>query len=154
MPAATRRLARALRDRHIHKRAVEIGSRHSSSTPGWGTFFDQLARRAVETRLSEALAEEIGEPVPAEAVLIDIPKPERWRSDVWVTFERPPVGFEPLMPWRDVVGLTDDDFKRYEEHRRLIRIVTAEPYRDALSDSWEKLLMPPPGSSARPAPGK
>ena len=62
-------------------------------------------------------------------MLIDIPKPERWRSDVWVAFERPPVGFEPLMPWRDVVGLTDDDFKRYEEHRRLIRIVAAEPYR-------------------------
>ena len=38
--------------------------------------------------------------------------------------ERPPVGFELLMPWRDAVGLTDDDFKRYEEHRRLIRIVT------------------------------
>lgn len=143
MPAATRRLARALRDRHIHKRAVEIGSRAFELYARLGNlFFDQLARRAVETRLSEALAEEIGEPVPAEAVLIDIPKPERWRSDVWVKFERPPVGFEPLMPWRDVVGLTDDDFKRYEEHRRLIRIVTAEPYRDALSDSWEKLLMP------------
>ena len=82
------------------------------------------------------------EPVPAEAVLIDIPKPERWRSDVWVTFERPPVGFEPLMPWREVVGLTDEDFKRYEEHRRLIRIVAPEPYREALSRSWEKLLMP------------
>ena len=156
MPAATRRLARALRDRHIHKRAVEIGSRAFELYARLGNlFFDPLARRAVETRLSEALAEEIGEPVPAEAVLIDIPKPERWRSDVWVTFERPPVGFEPLMPWRDVVGLTDDDFKRYEEHRRLIRIVTAEPYRDALSDSWEKLLMPLwEQRFKRPAPGK
>jgi hypothetical protein len=46
------------------------------------------------------------------------------------------------MPWRDVVGLTDEDFKRYEEHRRLIRIVAAEPYREALSGSWERLLMP------------
>ena len=143
MPAATRRLAGALRDRHIHKRAVEIGSRGFELYARLGNlFFDPLARRDVETRLSEALADEIGEPIPAGAVLIDIPKPERWRSDVWVKFERPPVGFEPLMPWRDVVGLTDDDFKRYEEHRRLIRIVTAEPYRDALSDSWEKLLMP------------
>ena len=31
------------------------------------------------------------------------------------------------MPWREVVGLTDDDFKRYEEHRRLIRIVAPHP---------------------------
>jgi hypothetical protein len=143
MPTPTQRLARGLRDRHIYKRAVEIGSRAFELYARLGNlFFDPLARRDVETRLAAALAEEIGAPVPPEAVLIDIPKPERWRSDVWVTFERPPVGFEPLMPWRDVVGLTDDDFKRYEEHRRLIRIVVAEPYREVISHSWEKLLMP------------
>jgi uncharacterized protein len=143
MPASTRRLARGLRDRRIYKRAVEIGSRAFELYARLGNlFFDPLARRDVETRLATALAAEIGESVPAEAVLIDIPKPERWRSDVWVTFKQPPVGFEPLMPWRDVVGLTDDDFKRYEEHRRLIRIVAAEPFRDVLARSWEKLLMP------------
>jgi hypothetical protein len=75
-------------------------------------------------------------------VLIDIPKPERWSTDVWVQFHRPPVGFRRIMPWRDVVGLTDDDFKRYEEHRRLIRIVAAEPFRDAMSIHWERLLLP------------
>jgi len=42
----------------------------------------------------------------------------------------------------EVVGLADDDFKRYEEHRRLIRIVAAAPYRDALARSWERLVMP------------
>src|SRR5919107_6400559 len=143
MPAAPRRLAGALRDRQIYKRAVEIGSRAFELYARLGNlFFDTMARRDVEMRLSAGLSEEIGIPVPPEAMLIDIPKPERWRSDVWVRFERPPVGFEPLMPWREVVGLTDEDFKRYEEHRRLIRIVAAAPYREALSRSWEKLLMP------------
>jgi HD superfamily phosphohydrolase len=143
MPAATRDLARALRDRRIYKRAVEIGSRAFELYARLGNlFFDPLARRDVEIRLSAALAEEIGQAVPTEAVLIDIPKPERWRSEVWVTFDKPPVGFAPTMAWRDVVGLTDEDFKRYEEHRRLIRIVTAEPYREALSACWERLLMP------------
>ena len=143
MPASTRRLAAALRDRRIHKRAVEIGSRAFELYARLGNlFFDQNARRAVEIRLSTALGAEIGASVPDDAVLIDIPKPERWRTDVWVAFERPPVGFSPLMPWRDVVGLTDDDFKRYEEHRRLIRIVAAESYRDAFAASWERLLMP------------
>ena len=143
MPASTRRLARALRDRHIYKRAVEVGSRAFELYARLGNlFFDPLARRDVEIRLAAALSEEIGQDVPTEAVLIDIPKPERWRSDVWVTFDKPPVGFAQTMPWRDVVGLTDEDFKRYEEHRRLIRIVTAEPYREALSASWERLLMP------------
>jgi uncharacterized protein len=143
MPAATRGLARALRDRHIYKRAVEIGSRAFELYARLGNlFFDPVARRDVEIRLSTALEAEIGEAVPAEAVLIDIPKPERWRSDVWVKFAKPPVGFAPTMPWRDVVGLTDEDFKRYEEHRRLIRIVTAAPYRNALAASWERLLMP------------
>jgi uncharacterized protein len=143
MPASTQRLARALYHRQIHKRAVEIGSRASELYGRLGNlFFDPMARRDVEIELAKRLSAELGEDVPGESVLIDIPKPERWRTDVWVAFERPPVGFAPLMPWRDVVGLTDDDFKRYEEHRRLIRIVAAEPYRDALSESWERLLLP------------
>ena len=132
-----------MRERHIYKRAVEVGSRAFELYARLGNlFFDPLARRDVEIRLTAALSEEIGQAVPPEAVLIDIPKPERWRSDVWVTFDKPPVGFAPTMPRRDVVGLTDEDFKRYEEHRRLIRIVTAERFREALSASWERLLMP------------
>lgn len=143
MPPISRRLARALRDRRIHKRAVEIGSRAFELYARLGNlFFDPAARREVEIRLASGLAAELGADVPPETILIDIPKPERWRTDVWVAFERPPVGFSPLMPWRDVVGLTDDDFKRYEEHRRLIRIVAAEPYRDVVSASWERLLLP------------
>jgi HD superfamily phosphohydrolase len=143
MPEVTHRLAGALRGRHIHKRAVEIGSRAFELYARLGNlFFDQGARRAVEIHLAARLAEELGEDIPPEAILIDIPKPEHWRADVWVAFDRPPVGFAPLMPWRDVVGLTDDDFKRYEEHRRLIRIVAAAPYRDAVSASWERLLLP------------
>jgi hypothetical protein len=75
-------------------------------------------------------------------VLIDIPKPEKWRTEVWISFEQPPVGFGELMPWREVVGLGDEDFKRYEEHRRLIRIVTAEPYRATVRERWEDLVLP------------
>ncbi len=143
MPPITRRLARSLRDRRIHKRAVEIGSRAFELYARLGNlFFDPAARREVEGRLASGLAAELDEDIPPETVLIDIPKPERWRTDVWVSFARPPVGFSPLMPWRVVVGLTDDDFKRYEEHRRLIRIVAAEPYRDIVSASWERLLLP------------
>jgi HD superfamily phosphohydrolase len=143
MPAVTRRLAQALRDRRIHKRAVEIGSRAFELYARLGNlYFDPRARREVEVRLASGLADELEEEIPPETILIDIPKPERWRTDVWVAFERPPVGFSSLMPWRDVVGLTDDDFKRYEEHRRLIRIVAAEPYREIVAASWERLLLP------------
>jgi hypothetical protein len=143
MPETTRRLARALYERRFHKRAVEIGSRAFELYARLGNlFFDPLARREVETQLAASLARELGADVPNDAILIDVPKPERWRTDVWVAFARPPVGFSPLMAWRDVVGLSDDDFKRYEEHRRLIRIVVAEPFRDAVSASWERLLMP------------
>jgi HD superfamily phosphohydrolase len=143
MPPTTQRLARSLRGRVIHKRAVEISSRAFELYARLGNlFFDPLARRDVELKLAESLAARLRLDVPPEAVLIDIPKPERWGTDVWVHFERPPVGFSPFMPWRDVVGLTDEDFKRYEEHRRLIRIVVAEPYREAMAESWESLLFP------------
>lgn len=143
MPPPVRRLTMALRDRQIHKRAVEISARAFELYARLGNlYFDPAARRSVEIRLAMRLGEAMGVEVEPEAVLIDIPKPERWRTDVWVAFDRPPVGFQPLMPWREVVGLTNDDFKRYEEHRRLIRIVTAAPYRDAFAARWESLLMP------------
>ncbi len=149
MPAPTRRLTAALRERRVHKRAVEVSARAVELYGRLGNlWFDPAARREVECRLAAALAAELGAPVPPEAVLVDIPKPERWRTDVWVWYERPPVGFGRLMPWKEVVGLGDDDFKRYEEHRRLIRIVAAAPFRDALAERWERLLVPLLGGGA------
>jgi HD superfamily phosphohydrolase len=148
MPSATRNLTRALRDRRIYKRAVEISARAFELYARLGNlYFDPLARRAVETQLAANLGAALGVEIAPEAILIDIPKPERWRTDVWVEFDRPPIGFRQLMPWREVVGLTNDDFKRYEEHRRLIRIVTDAPYRDAFAARWEQLLMPLVGAA-------
>jgi hypothetical protein len=143
MPAPTRRLTAALHERRFHKRAVEVSARAFELYGHLGNlFYDPDARRAGEIQMTEVLAAVINHPVPPDAILIDIPKPEKWRTDVWVHFDEPPVGFSPLMPWRDVVGLGDDDFKRYEEHRRLIRIVAAAPYRDAVSAHWEELVIP------------
>jgi HD superfamily phosphohydrolase len=143
MPASTRRLVELLRRRQLHKRAVEISARA-------GTLYEMLGalyyrpdrRRELELDLITALAEATGEEVADDDVLIDIPKPEKWTTDVWVHFARPPVGFDSLMHWQDVVGLGDDDFKRYEEHRRLIRIVATERLRNAVRQHWEDVVLP------------
>ena len=143
MPAATRRLAEALATRAIHQRAVEVSAGAFELYGRLGNlWFDPAARRNVELQLSTALGDLIGEAVSPTTILIDIPKPERWKTDVWVSFDNPPVGLRPLMHWRDVVGLGDENFKRYEEHRRLIRIVTEERYREIVADRWEALLYP------------
>lgn len=143
MPVGARRLADALAERRIHKRALEISARADVLYERLGQlWYDALARRDVEMRLARALSERLGEPVDSTAVLIDIPKPEKWKTDVWVSFEQPPVGMQPLMHWQDVVGLGDTDFKRYEEHRRMIRIVTEEQYRSAFEEDWETLVYP------------
>jgi HD superfamily phosphohydrolase len=148
MPESTQSLANALRSRRVHKRAVEIGSRAVELYGRLGNlYFDPRARREVELRMAEGLAAATGRPVPDAAILIDIPKPEKWKTDVWVSFENPPVGYSALMPWRDVVGLSDEDFKRYEEHRRLIRIVTQAEFRDDVRDLWERLLYPQLGAA-------
>jgi HD superfamily phosphohydrolase len=137
MPDSTRRLTSALKERRLHKRAVEVSARAEPLYSQLGElFYDPAKRRELEATMTERLG------APSEAVLIDLPKPEKWRTTVWVQFDRPPVGFEPLMPWKDVVGLDDDNFKRYEEHRRLIRIVAAEPYRAAVARNWEALIAP------------
>ena len=149
MPTATRRLSDALANRNIHKRAVEISARATELYDRLSQlWYDPVRRREVERRLCQTLSERIGQDVPATAVLIDIPKPERWKTDAWVVFERPPVGLQSIMHWREVVGMADDDFKRYEEHRRLIRIVTEAPYRDAVSEHWEHILYPALGGIA------
>jgi HD superfamily phosphohydrolase len=143
MPETTRRLATALQRREIHKRAVEISAQASDLYARLGALFhDPAQRRAVELGMTRRLETILGEELPDETILIDIPKPERWRTDVWVWFERPPVGFQRLMPWRDVVGLGDNDFKQFEEHRRLIRIIAAAPYRAAVTREWEAILLP------------
>lgn len=143
MPESTRRLAHSLQRREIHKRAVEISSQALDLYTRLGDLFHApVRRRAVELGMTRRLEDLVGTALPDETILIDIPKPERWRTDVWVWFERPPVGFRRLMPWREVVGLGDDDFKRFEEHRRLIRIIAAAPYRDAVARNWEGLLLP------------
>jgi ribosomal protein S10 len=149
MPTATRRLSDALADRRIHKRAVEISARATQLYDRLSQlWYDPGQRREIERRLCRALSERIGSDVAETAILIDIPKPERWKTDAWVVFDSPPVGLQPIMHWRDVVGMGDDDFKRYEEHRRLIRIVTEAPIRDAMSEHWEQLLYPALGGIA------
>jgi uncharacterized protein len=143
MPATTRQLATALTTRSFHKRALEISNRAVVLYGRLGNlWFDPAARREVEMQLAEALSAQIGRPVHDASILIDIPKPEKWKTDVWVVYERPPIGMQRQMHWKDVVGLDDADFKRYEEHRRLIRIVTEPDLRDVVAAEWESLIYP------------
>lgn len=143
MPATTRRLATALADRDIHKRALEVSNRAIELYGRLGNlWFDPAARREVERQMAEVLSRRLGRPVGEEAILIDIPKPEKWKTDVWVVYDSPPVGMLPQMHWKDVVGLDDQDFKRYEEHRRLIRIVTEPSLRAIVAEEWDSLIYP------------
>lgn len=149
MPRTTRALVESLRARRLHKRAVEFGARSGDLYRHLDRLYGAPAeRRKIELAMARSLTETLGVVVEPHEVLIDIPKPERWRTDVWVWFERPPVGFRPLMPWNEVVGLGDVELKRYEDHRRLIRLVTTERLRDEVSRRWEALLMPLIGGMA------
>ena len=143
MPDSTRALVEMLRLRQVYKRVVEISARAGTLYAGLASlYYEPAARRALEVELAAALAEAGGEPVAGHDLLIDLPKPEKWKTDVWVSFARPPLGLQPLMHWQDVVGLGDDDFKRYEEHRRLIRVVTPERLRDLARRHWDEVLQP------------
>lgn len=143
MPLATRSLVDGLRRRRLHKRAIEISSRSGALYQSFNSLYaDPARRRRVEISMTRDLAASLGSPVEPHEILIDIPKPERWRTDVWIRFERPPIGMSGLMSWASVSGLTDETLKRYEEHRRLIRIVTTERLRDEVARRGEMLLLP------------
>ncbi|MDW8060522.1 MAG: HD domain-containing protein [Thermomicrobium sp.] len=143
MPESTRQLVGRLRDRILHKRALEVSARAPDLYRYLsGLYGRPAARRELELELARRLGELLGEPVADWEVLLAIPKPEKWSTDVWVLYERPPLGYQRLMPWQDVVGLTDSDFARFEEHRRLIRVVTTARLRDAVAEHWPRLLLP------------
>jgi hypothetical protein len=65
-----------------------------------------------------------------------------------VEYRDPPLGYSSLMNWLEVAGASDDNLKRYEEHRRLIRIVAASHLRDAVRARWDRLLLPLMAGSA------
>ena len=143
MPPATVALVEMLRLRQVHKRAVEVSARAGDIYDALSAlWYDPVARRATELAIVAALAGASGEPIAEYEVLIDVPKPEKWKQEAWVRFAQPPIGLEPLMHWTDVVGLRDADFKRYEEHRRMIRLVTTERLRDLARRHWDDLIAP------------
>ncbi|MFW6074843.1 MAG: HD domain-containing protein [Chloroflexota bacterium] len=143
MPETTRRLVAGLRERRIHKRAVEISYRAPDLFAFLGhLFFDPERRRALEQSMVARLRELTGHQIREADILIDIPKPERWRTQVWVQFDRPPVGFQPVMTWQDFTGIDDSSLRIYEEHRRLIRIVASEPIQQLVNEHWEQITLP------------
>ncbi|HEX3721906.1 MAG TPA: HD domain-containing protein [Nitrolancea sp.] len=143
MPESTRDLVDALQRRRLHKRAIEINARAGELFVHLNALYgDPRQRREVERSIARQLGDRLDFDVASHEVLIDVPKPERWRTDVWVAFNRPPIGFRALMPWVEVVGLGDEDLKRYEEHRRVIRIVTTARVREIVRRDWERLLFP------------
>jgi trans-aconitate methyltransferase len=106
-------------------------------------YWDAHRRRHVE----QALAAELGRVLELEIadyeVLFDIPRPEKWEMDVWVTFgAHPPIGMAELVTWVQATGLQSDDLARYEQHQRRIRVVVAERLRNVLQERRDDVLLP------------
>ena len=144
MPTSSRVLTEDLQLRRPYKGVVEI-SRMA------GRLFNRLdalywnahRRRHIEQALSAELSRVLEMEIADYEVLFDIPRPEKWEMDVWVTFgANPPVGMEELVPWVQATGLQPDDLARYEQHQRRIRVVAAERLRALLRARLDDLLLP------------
>jgi uncharacterized protein len=149
MPPATRDLVSRLQHRQPHKVVVELSSAagrlyHQIDA----LFWDAAKRRRAEIALAEDLSAALGRPIPDWALLIDIPKPEKWEMDVTVCYDDPPLGMKPVMSWVEATGQTADDLRRYEIHQRRVRVVAlaelrdeARAYRDLLLGRLEQLAV-------------
>jgi len=143
MPEATRALVDALRQRQPYKTALEVSAQAGKAYHLLDTlFWDQAKRRRVEIALAAALGETLGEPVAAHAVLVDIPKPEKWEMETLVAFSAPPLGMRPLMTWTEATGQRAEDLGVYERRQRRIRIVAREAVRDAIQIRAAEVLLP------------
>lgn len=143
MPLSSRALAADLDLRRPYKVVLEV-----SRTAGRlfnrldALFWDAERRHRVEKVLANELARQLELDIADHEVLFDIPRPEKWEMDVWISFAHPPVGMRPLMTWVEVTGLQPDDLARYEHHQRRIRIVVPERLRQPLLAQRDAIVLP------------
>src|SRR6266700_3273343 len=143
MPTASRVLAESLEMRRPYKGVVEI-SRLAGRLYARvdALYWDAHRRRQVEQQLAGELAGALVTEIADFEILFDIPRPEKWEMDVWVTFANPPIGMDSLVTWVEATGLQPDDLARYEQHQRRIRIVVAERLREVLQARRDDVLLP------------
>src|SRR6266700_165167 len=143
MPASTRVLAGDLEMRRPYKGILEISrlaGRFFSRLEA--LFWDPARRRHIEQALSAELARTLEIDIADYELLLDVPRPEKWEMDVWVTFANPPVGMGSLVTLVQATVLQPDDLARYEQHQRRIRVVVVERLRAPLLARRDDLLLP------------
>ena len=143
MPPSSRALATDLEMRRSYKGVLEVSRRAGRLYARLDAlFWDAQRRRQVEQQLASELAAALAIEIADYEVLLDIPRPEKWEMDVWVTFAHPPVGMGPLVTWVEATGLQPDDLARYEQHQRRIRLVVSERLREVLQDRRDDMVVP------------
>ena len=143
MPASTRALADDLEMRRPYKGVLEISRLAGHLYKRLDAlYWDSQRRRHVEQLLTNELATSLEIDIADYEVLLDIPRPEKWEMDVWVTFANPPVGMDPLVTWVQATGLQPDDLARYEQHQRRIRLIVAERLRSVLLAHRDDVVLP------------
>lgn len=142
MPESTRALAVDLDKRRPYKVVLEVSRKA-------GRFFNRLdalywdaeRRRRIERELAAALTEKLDMKIADYEILFDIPRPEKWEMDLYISFEHPPVGMKPLMSWVEVTGLQPDDLARYEQHQRRIRVLVAAHLREKIQARKDDIVL-------------
>lgn len=143
MPISTHVLAEHLTLRRPYKVVLEISRLAGRLFHRLeALFWDQGRRRRVESDLARELSTLLETEIADYEILLDIPRPEKWEMDVWISFEHPPVGMEPLMNWVEVTGLQPDNLALYEQHQRRIRVVVSERLRPPLLAHQDDILLP------------
>jgi HD superfamily phosphohydrolase len=143
MPLSSRKLADDLEMRRPYKVVIEI-SRLAGRIYNRleALFWDTQRRRHIEQSLAAELASVLEIEIADYEVLFDIPRPEKWEMDVWVTYTNPPVGMNSLATWVEATGLQSDDLARYEQHQRRIRVVVPERLREPVKARKDDVLLP------------
>lgn len=143
MPSGARALADALEMRRPYKGVLEV-SRLAGRLYRQldALYWDAQRRYHIEQELAAELSHTLDTEIAGYEVLFDIPRPEKYEMDVWVTFAHPPVGMDSLVPWVEATGLQPDDLARYEQHQRRIRVVVADRLRELLQARRDDVLLP------------
>lgn len=95
----------------------------------------------VEQFLVAELSRVLERPIEDYELLMDFPPAKQWDMDGWFLFSSSPMESPSIAPWSTVLGLFPEDFQRYEDAYRSIRVLASKRIQKVLQADAQEIVI-------------
>lgn len=140
-PQSTRTLAQGLETQQNYHILLEM----SCDVPLFSTLAvflsDAWQCQQVEQFLAAELSQVLEQPIEDYGLLVDFPYAKQWDMDGWFLFSSSPMERPSIAPWSTVLGLFPEDFQRYEDAYRRIRVLASKRIQNLLQADAQEIVI-------------